>query len=176
MSDIKILKRLFADYSKKYLRKISLAFIFSLFLAASTSSVAYLLDPAIKELFIKKNQTLVFIIPLLIILAFAAKGASLYFAKVIMIGVAEDVRKDIQNDLLDTIINNYSNGLVKTYLGILYSKKKFIESEGDKAVESKLSYLKNLTTQISNHTDNFLCKLLIEFEIFKTNYYFKISP
>jgi len=73
--------------------------------------------------------------------------------------------------LLDTIINNYSNGLVKTYLGVLYSKKKFIESEGDKAVESKLSYLKNLTIQISNHPDNVLYKLLIEFEIFKTNYY-----
>ena len=65
-----------------------------------------MLDPAIKELFIKKNQTLVFIIPLLIILAFAAKGASLYLAKIIMIGVAEDVRKDIQNDLFDSIIKS----------------------------------------------------------------------
>ena len=46
MSDIEILKRLFADYSKKYLKKIGLAFIFSIVLAASTSSVAYLLDPA----------------------------------------------------------------------------------------------------------------------------------
>ena len=73
MSDIKILKRLFTEYSKKYLKKIMIAIFFSLILAISTSSVAYLLDPAIKELFIKKNQTLVFIIPLLIILAFAAK-------------------------------------------------------------------------------------------------------
>ena len=58
MSDIEILKRLFDDYSKKYLKKISLAFFLSLVLAASTSSVAYLLDPAIKQLFIEKNQTL----------------------------------------------------------------------------------------------------------------------
>ena len=106
MSDIKILKRLFTEYSKKYLKKIMIAIFFSLILAISTSSVAYLLDPAIKELFIKKNQTLVFIIPLLIILAFAAKGASLYLAKIIMIGVAEDVRKDIQNDLFDSIIKS----------------------------------------------------------------------
>ena len=76
MSDFEILKRLFDDYSKKYLKKISLAFFLSLVLAASTSSVAYLLDPAIKQLFIEKNQTLVLVIPILIILAFATKGAS----------------------------------------------------------------------------------------------------
>lgn len=79
--------------------------------------------------------------------------------------------------LLDTIINNYSNGLVKTYLGILFSNEKFgetIESdstEKNEVVESKLSYLKNLTKQITNHPDNVLYKLHIEFEIFKTNYY-----
>ena len=61
MSDIEILKRLFDDYSKKYLKKISLAFFLSLVLAASTSSVAYLLDPAIKQLFIEKNKTLVYL-------------------------------------------------------------------------------------------------------------------
>ena len=117
MSDIEILKRLFDDYSKKYLKKISLAFFLSLVLAASTSSVAYLLDPAIKQLFIEKNQTLVLVIPLLIILAFAAKGASLYFAKIIMIGVAEDVRKDIQTDLLDTIIKSDTQFMDDSHTG-----------------------------------------------------------
>jgi subfamily B ATP-binding cassette protein MsbA len=117
MSDTKILKRLFADYSKKYLKKIGIAFILSIVLAASTSSVAYLLDPAIKQLFIEKNQTLIFVIPLLIILAFAAKGFSLYLAKVIMIGVAEDVRKDIQNDLLDTIIKSDTQFMDENHSG-----------------------------------------------------------
>jgi subfamily B ATP-binding cassette protein MsbA len=117
MSDIKILKRLFADYSKKYLKKIGIAFILSIVLAASTSSVAYLLDPAIKQLFIEKNQTLIFIIPLLIIIAFVAKGTSLYLAKVIMIGVAEDVRKDIQNDLLDTIIKSDTQFMDENHSG-----------------------------------------------------------
>jgi subfamily B ATP-binding cassette protein MsbA len=68
-------------------------------LAASTSSVAYLLDPAIKYLFIEQKKTLILIIPGLIVLAFAIKGASLYLAKVIMIGVAENVRRDIQIDM-----------------------------------------------------------------------------
>ena len=54
-----------------------------------------MLDPAIKELFIKQTKGIMVIIPILIVIAFAVKGLSLYFAKVIMINVSEEVRKDI---------------------------------------------------------------------------------
>ena len=74
-------------------------------LAASTSSVAYLLDPAIKHLFIEQKKTLVVIIPLFIVLAFSVKGISLYLAKVIMIGVSESVRRDIQVDMFSALIH-----------------------------------------------------------------------
>ena len=104
MSDFNILKRLFKSYTKKYLKKIFLSVFFALLLAGSTSSVAYLLDPAIKELFVKKNDSLMFVIPILIIIAFGVKGASLYIAKVIMINVSEEIRKDIQIDMFSSLI------------------------------------------------------------------------
>jgi len=104
MSDFNILKRLYKSYTKKYLKKIFLSVFFALLLAGSTSSVAYLLDPAIKELFVKKNDSLMFIIPILIIIAFGVKGASLYIAKVIMINVSEEIRKDIQIDMFSSLI------------------------------------------------------------------------
>src|SRR6056300_1305988 len=104
-SDFQYLKRLYKNYTKKYLKKILLSVFFTVLLAASTSSVAYLLDPAIKELFVQQNNKFIYFIPLLIILAFFLKGASLYFAKVIMIGVAEEVRKDIQTDMFNSLIN-----------------------------------------------------------------------
>jgi len=104
MSNIEILKRLYKDYTKKYLNQILISVFFSLLLAASTSSVAYLLDPAIKELFINQDQNLIFVIPGLIVLAFFVKGGSLYLAKVIMINVSENVRKDIQVDMFASII------------------------------------------------------------------------
>ena len=85
MNKVDTLKRLYKNYTKKYIKNIVTAFIFSIILAGSTSSVAYLLDPAIEKLFIEQNQSLVIIIPFFIILAFAIKGASLYLAKVIMI-------------------------------------------------------------------------------------------
>jgi subfamily B ATP-binding cassette protein MsbA len=104
-SDFEILKRLFRDYTKKYLKKIALSVFFTLLLAGSTSSVAYLLDPAIKQLFIEQKKNLILVIPGLIVLAFAIKAASLYIAKVIMIGVAVDVTKDIQFDVFSSILN-----------------------------------------------------------------------
>ena len=104
MESKEIFIRLYKQYTKKYLNKILISAILSLILAASTSSVAYLLDPAIKELFINKSETLIFIIPLLIIIAFFVKGISLYSAKFIMIGVAEDVKRDLQNDMFASLI------------------------------------------------------------------------
>ena len=104
MESKEIFIRLYKQYTKKYLNKILISAILSLILAASTSSVAYLLDPAIKELFINKSETLIFIIPLLIIIAFFVKGISLYSAKFIMIGVAEDVKRDLQNNMFASLI------------------------------------------------------------------------
>ena len=104
MNNTDILKRLYNDYTKNFLSKIALSVFFSLIVAASTSSIAWLLDPAIKKIFILKDQSLILLIPGLIIVAFAAKGISLYLAKVIMIGVAEDVRKNIQVDMLKSLI------------------------------------------------------------------------
>ena len=103
--DIKILRRLYDDYTKKYLKKIILSVFFTLLLAGSTSAIAYLLDPAIKKLFIEQKKDLILVIPGLIILAFVVKGISLYLAKVIMIGVSAEVTKDMQIDVFSSILN-----------------------------------------------------------------------
>ena len=104
MNNVQILKRLYKDYTKKYLKNILISVFFTLLLAASTSSIAYLLDPAIKQLFIEQQQSLIYVIPGLIVLAFAIKGSSLYIAKVIMINVAENVRRDMQVDMFASLI------------------------------------------------------------------------
>ena len=105
MTNIQILKRLYHDYTKKHLKKIIIALLLSIAVAGSTSSIAYLLDPAIKQIFMNKDQTLIIVIPILIVVAFAVKGLSLYIAKVIMIGVSEEVRKDVQVNMLNNLID-----------------------------------------------------------------------
>ena len=104
MGKLDTLKRLYRDYTKKFRHKILLSIFFTIIVAASTSSIAWLLDPAIKKLFVEKNQTLLLIIPGLIVLAFSAKGMSLYLARITMIGVAEDIRANIQSDISRSLI------------------------------------------------------------------------
>ena len=105
MTSTEILIRLYKNYTSKFLKRILLAGFFAILVAGSTSAVAYLLDPAIKKIFVDKDQTLIYLIPLAIILAFTTKGFSLYFAKVTMIDVAENVKKNIQLDMMASLIN-----------------------------------------------------------------------
>ena len=106
MTNIEILKRLLKDYTIKYLNKIILAVFFSILVAGSTSATAWLLDPAIEKIFINKDQTLILVIPFLIVLAFTTKGISLYMAKYLMIKVSEEVKKTIQIDMLSSFIKS----------------------------------------------------------------------
>ncbi len=117
MNKTKILSRLYKDYTKKYLKQILLAIFFSLLVAGSTSSIAWLLDPAIDKIFIQKDQSLLVLIPLLIILAFTTKGVSLYLAKVMMINVAEEIKKKLQIDMLGTLINADTQSIDEKHSG-----------------------------------------------------------
>jgi subfamily B ATP-binding cassette protein MsbA len=136
MKKIEIYKRLYKDYSKKYLNQILLSAFFAILVAASTSAIAWLLDPAIKKIFIEKDQALIFIIPLLIILAFTTKGFSLYFAKGIMISVAEEIKKILQSQMIESLICADTQLIDKKHTG------KFI---------SNLTYdVTHITTLLSN--------------------------
>ena len=104
MTSTEILIRLYKNYTSKFLKRILIAGLFSILVAGSTSSIAYLLDPAIKKIFVDKDQTLIYLIPIAIILAFSMKGFSLYFAKANMIHVAENVKKNIQSDMMASLI------------------------------------------------------------------------
>ena len=111
------LKRLFNEYTKKYIKKIAIAVFFSLLVAASTSSIAWLLDPAIDKIFIQKDQSLLIIIPFLIIISFTTKGVSLYLAKIIMINVGEDIKKKLQFDMLNTLISADTQSIDEKHTG-----------------------------------------------------------
>ena len=117
MNKIELFKRVYRDYTKKYIKQIFIAILFSLFVAGSTSSIAWLLDPAIEKIFIDKDQSLLFIIPGLIILAFTVKAFSLYMAKIIMIGVAENIKKKLQFDMLSTLINADTQAIDEKHSG-----------------------------------------------------------
>jgi len=99
-----ILKRLFKEYIRIHIKRILIALILSLVVAASTSGIAWLLDPAVKKIFIERDKVFAWSIPLLIILAFTSKGVSLYFARINIIRVGEEIAGAIQKKIASNIL------------------------------------------------------------------------
>ena len=106
-SEIKlILRRLYKDYVKKYLKKIFLSLILSIIVAGCTAAIAWLLDPAVKKIFIEKNTTLSWVIPVLIVLAFSGKGLSLYIARLNIIRVGAEISGEVNKQISESIIKS----------------------------------------------------------------------
>ena len=149
MKNGQILKRLYLDYTKKYLNKIFLAVFFSILVASSTSATAWLLDPAIDKIFLNRDQSLLIFIPILIIIAFATKGISLYIAKVLMINVAEEVKKEIQINMLSSFIKTDTENIENKHTGKYISNISFDVSQITNMLSiSFLSFFKDGLTLI----------------------------
>ena len=99
-----LLKKIFKGYVKKHLKRILIALILSLIVALSTSSIAWLLDPAVKKIFIEKDQVFTLYIPILIVIAFTSKGVSLYFARMNIIRVGQEVAGELQKKVASNIL------------------------------------------------------------------------
>ena len=157
MTNLGILKRLYNDYTKIFIVKILLAVFFSILVAGSTSATAWLLDPAIEKIFINQDQTLIFVIPILIVLAFSTKGISLYMAKVIMINVAEEVKKKIQIDMLSSFIKADTQQIENKHSGKYISNLNFdVNQITGMLSNSCLSFFKDGLTLIGLLTVMFL--------------------
>ena len=115
--DILIIKRLYKDYTKKHWKKIILAIFFSILVAGSTSAIAYLLDPAIEKIFINQDNTLLYVIPIVIMVVFFTKGVSLYIAKVLMIRVSFELKAGVQEDMMKSLISTDTNYIDKIHTG-----------------------------------------------------------
>ncbi len=125
MSNYNTLKRLYKDYTKKHIPKILISVLFSIIVAGSTSSIAWLLDPAIKKLFIEQDKTLIFIIPGAVILAFAIKGISIYFARVILLTVSNEITKSLKSDILKSLVLADTDYVEKKHSGKFITNLEF---------------------------------------------------
>ena len=99
-----LLKKLFTEYVRKHIKRILIALVLSILVASSTSGIAWLLDPAVKKIFIDNDQVFAWTIPLLIIFAFSSKGFSLYFARINVIRVGEEVAGALQKKIAKNIL------------------------------------------------------------------------
>ena len=113
----KILLRLFNNYVKKHLNKLILAIVLSLVVASSTGAIAWLLDPAIKKIFVDQDKTMMLLIPIAIASTFTIKGASLYAARTILINISNNVVKTMQTQLASCILISDINTIESKHSG-----------------------------------------------------------
>jgi len=113
----KILSRLYFSYVKNFLPKIIIAFLLSLCVAGSTAAIAWLLDPAIKKMFIEQDKSLMLLIPIAIVFAFVTKGFSLYMARVILIKVGSKIVYILQKHLATAILKSDAHTLESKHSG-----------------------------------------------------------
>ena len=102
----KILLRLFNSYVKRHLNKLIISLFLSLVVAGSTGAIAWLLDPAVKKIFIDQDTTMMLLIPIAIALSFTIKGASLYTARTILIKISNNVVRTMQTQLASCILKS----------------------------------------------------------------------
>ncbi len=100
-----ILKRLYREYVKKHYKRLLISIFLSIIVAGTTGAIAWLLDPAVKKIFIDKDKTFAWFIPLCIILTFTMKGLSLYLARMNIIKVGARIGGELQKKIANYIIN-----------------------------------------------------------------------
>ena len=120
-----ILKRLYKDHINRYLNRIFLSLFLSLIVSLSTSAIAWLLDPAVKKIFIENNQTFAWVIPLAIIIAFSSKGICLYLARILLIKTGQEISGELQTKVAKYILNTDIATIEKKHSGKFISNINF---------------------------------------------------
>ncbi len=113
----KIIYRLYNFYVKKHLFKLFIALLLSFAVAGGTAAIAWLLDPAVKKIFIEQDKSMALLIPIAIIIAFAVKGLSLYFARTTVITVGGEICKKLQFQMASNILISDTHTLESKHSG-----------------------------------------------------------
>ena len=113
----KILLRLYIYYIKAHFGKILLALFLSFGVAGGTASIAWLLDPAVKKIFIEQDKTMILLIPAAIVLSFVVKGLSLYFSRTALINVSQQITRKLAVEMSSNILRSDVHTLESKHSG-----------------------------------------------------------
>ena len=145
-----ILKRLYREHVNRYLNRIFLSLFLSLIVSGSTSAIAWLLDPAVKKIFIENNQTYAWVIPLAIIFAFSAKGICLYLARIQLIKTGQEISGELQHKVAHYILNTDIASIEQKHSGKFISNINFDAGQVNSLVSTGiLNSMKDTLTLIA---------------------------
>ena len=171
MNKYSLLKRIYRTQIKKYIPDLLIVVLFMVITGASTAAVAWLLDPAIKKIFLEKDKSMLYLIPVGIIIAFLTKSISLYITRIKSIEISYKIKENIQKSLAEKILSSDTSFLIDHHSG------KFIANfnEDTRLLQNvtqtvALSSLKELITLI------FLISLMISKDVYMSILAFTIIP
>ena len=113
----KILLRLYNFYIKDHFGKLMLALVLSFGVAGGTAAIAWLLDPAVKKIFIDQDKTMILLIPFAIVVAFAVKGLSLYFSRITLIKISQEIVKKLSVQMVSGVLKSDTQTIESKHSG-----------------------------------------------------------
>ena len=128
MNKLDLVKRIFRTQVKRYIPELSLTILFMIITSITTAATAWLLDPAIKEIFENKNMKMLYLIPLAIVLTFVIKAFAIYGTKVVTLKVGIKVIKNIQTLMTKKFLLSDISHISKKHSGTYLSN--FINDVG----------------------------------------------
>jgi subfamily B ATP-binding cassette protein MsbA len=117
MNKIDLVKRIFRTQVKRYIPELSLTFLFIILTSLTTAATAWLLDPAIKEIFENKNIKMLYFIPLAIVLTFIIKAFAIYGTRIVTIKVGIKIIKNIQTLMAKKFLLSDISHITKKHSG-----------------------------------------------------------
>ncbi len=117
MNKLDLVKRIFRTQIKKYIPELSLTFLFIILTSLTTAATAWLLDPAIKEIFENKNVKMLYFIPLAIVLTFVIKAFAIYGTRIVTIKVGIKIIKNIQTLMAKKFLLSDISHITKKHSG-----------------------------------------------------------
>ena len=117
MTKLELINRIFKTQVKKYIPELSITFIFIVLTSLTTAATAWLLDPAIKEIFENKNKQMLYLIPVAIVFTFIIKAVSIYGTRIITIKVGIKIIKNIQTLMAQKFLLSDISHITKKHSG-----------------------------------------------------------
>jgi subfamily B ATP-binding cassette protein MsbA len=117
MTKLELVNRIFKTQVKYYFPELSITFIFIILTSLTTAATAWLLDPAIKEIFENKNTKMLYFIPIAIIFTFILKAFSIYGTRIITIKVGIKIIKNIQTLMAQKFLLSDISHITKKHSG-----------------------------------------------------------
>ncbi len=108
--------------AKPHTPKFILAMLCMLVVGATTSALAFLVKPALDEIFLKKNADMLIWIPIAVVVIYLVKGACSYTQTILMNFIGQRIVADLRNKLYRQMQMQSLSFFTKNPTGILMSR------------------------------------------------------